>query len=175
MTASIIVRLEVVHVDHEQAERPIMTNCAPLLLPEAPLEQAPVEYPGQGIVNRLVPDILIPAGILESDGDLAREHLQDLDLLGAKRLDPMAHSVEHSHHSVAVDQRETDDRGRLFGAADVTVGVLQPRVCAVALRLEDRPFGHHLSADALTLLDLPVQESIGDQAMLRDNAKSAVR
>src|SRR5665648_1116928 len=173
MTVGIVAPLEVVRIDHEQAERPIMTSCAPLLLLEAPREQAPVEYPGQRIVNRLVPDILIQAGILESDVDLTREHLQDLDLLSAKRLDPMARGVEHSHHSVAVSQRETDDRGRLFGAADVTGGVLQPWICKVALRLEDRPLGHHLSADPLTLLDLQAQEFIGDQAMLRDNAKSA--
>src|SRR5665648_1133739 len=173
MSVGIVVELEVVHVDHEHAERPIMPMCAPLLLLEAPLEQAPVEYPGQGIVNRLVLDILIQAGVLESDGDLAGEHLQDPDLRSAKQQGLSAGGVEHSYHTVAVDQREADDRTQSFGADKVTECVVQSWIYTVVLRLEDRPFGRHLSADPSTLLDLQAQESIGDQPMLRDNAKSA--
>ena len=80
VAALVVDRSEVVEVEHDQAERRALAN-APF---EPFLERAVVEQAGQVVGPRPDLDRLEDLGVLQGDGDLRREQLDELEFLGGE-------------------------------------------------------------------------------------------
>ena len=97
----VVEDLEVVEVDEQHRERPPSRPLAALEgLVDAVPEQDPVREPGQPVVQRLVADLVVEAGVLEGHRGLAREHRRELDGAGVERAAPLGGQLDQSRPSV---------------------------------------------------------------------------
>ena len=93
MAERVVVGLEVVDVQHQQAEALLEALRALDLTAEHLHEVAVVEHPRQPVGDGLLLDLLVELGVLHGDRHLAREHLQELEVLAVEGTD-----LAEGHH-----------------------------------------------------------------------------
>ena len=121
VTKRVVEALEVVEVDEEDGEWPPVPTAAAVEGSPDPLpEESPVGETRQAVVERLVSDGVVEAGVLESHGGLAGEHLGHLDVARTEGAGAMRRHLERpdgrpsrderdDHHALLVDRGEVGD------------------------------------------------------------------
>ena len=80
-------------------------------LGQGPLELHPVGQPGQGVVHRVVPELVDQAPVLQRDPGVVGDGLQQQHVVGVERAH-LAHAVRHAQaadHARLPTQRDDDD------------------------------------------------------------------
>ena len=129
MTERVVEALEVVEVDEEDGEwPPVPTAAAVERPPDSIPEQGPVGEARQAVMERLVPDGVVEAGVLESHGGLAGEHLRHLDVARTERARTVRRHLQSPDRRPGRDERDDHhalllDRGEVGDLVGVRLGV----------------------------------------------------
>ena len=122
MAESVVHRLEVIEVEEENRERRLAARAPGEGMLDAVREEGPVREPTQTVVERLVPDLLVEAGVVQGDRRLVGERpgkaevmrrdpprIRPVDL---DRADRLATGNEREHrHAPHPDRAEVLDLG----------------------------------------------------------------
>ena len=134
--------LEVVEVEHDQAERRAVANGLLQVLAEGGV----VEQPGQPVGLGAHLDVAEDLRVLDGDGHLGREQLDELELLGREQVArPQTLDGQHADGPVPAAQRD-DDEAAVDGLD--LAEVVDPRVVALVG-----------DVDRLVVLDDPRREA----------------